>query len=203
MAGVQRFEDLVAWRLLFELSVAVWKLTDGPPASRDFKYRDQVRDSSDSAQRNVSEGFGRFSPGEFARFLDIARGSANETRALLIKGRAIGYLTEAEFERLDALSTRGLQALSKLQRYLRSADARRNARRYRGTSSGRPTNQGDPHDPSELTDPNDGNDRHDPNSGNNPNSPNDVKDPNNLNDVNTPNVRTIRTTRTSRISPRD
>ena len=31
--------------------------TNPPPASRDFKHRDQIRDSSDSAHRNVAEGF--------------------------------------------------------------------------------------------------------------------------------------------------
>jgi hypothetical protein len=44
---------------------------------------------------------------------------------------------------LDSLAVRGLQALAKLQRYLRSPDAKRNARqRYRTRSNG-------PNDPNE------------------------------------------------------
>ena len=75
---------------MFELSIEVWKFTETPPASRNFKYCDQIRDSSDSAHRNVAEGFGRYNPPEFLRFLDIVKASADETRALLRKGHATG-----------------------------------------------------------------------------------------------------------------
>ena len=49
--------------------------TEAGAASRDFRFRDQVRDSAASAGRNIAEGFGRFSPGDFARFLRYARAS--------------------------------------------------------------------------------------------------------------------------------
>ena len=131
MIGIDRFEDLVTWQRMYELSLEVWKFTDRPPASRDFDYRDQIRDASDSAHRNVAEGFGRYNPTEFAHFLDISRASALETQALLKKGHAVGYLTDEEFERLDRLVVRGLQVLARFQRYLRSPIARRNAQRRR------------------------------------------------------------------------
>ena len=116
---------------MYELSVEVWRATNVPPASKDFDYRNQIRDSSDSAHRNIAEGFGRYNPGEFAHFLDITRGSAEETRALLKKGQANGYLSAADFDRLDNLAIRGLQAVAKIQRYLRSSAARQNAERHR------------------------------------------------------------------------
>jgi hypothetical protein len=47
----------------------------------------------------------------------------------LKKGLAIGYWQPPEFERLDVLADRGLQAVAKLQRYLRSQQAQRNAER--------------------------------------------------------------------------
>jgi four helix bundle protein len=131
MAVAERFEDLVTWQRMFELSVEVWKFSANPPASRDFQYRDQIRDASDSAQRNVAEGFGRFDPPQFLYFLNVSRASALETQALLRKGLAVGYVSEAEFKRLNDLTERGLQALAKLQRYLRSDEAKRNARRRR------------------------------------------------------------------------
>ena len=93
MDGADRFEDLLTWRLMYELSLEVWKFTREPRVSRNFKYCDQIRDSSDSAHRNVAEGFGRYNPTEFVRFLDISRGSAEETRALLINSprQALSY----------------------------------------------------------------------------------------------------------------
>ena len=127
----KRFEDLLAWQRMHELSLAVWQATSTAAVASDFRFRNQIRDASDSAARNVAEGFGRFRPAQFAYFLDISRGSAQETRALLRKGWEIGYWTQEEFDRLDALAIRGLQAVAKLQRYLRSPQAARNARRKR------------------------------------------------------------------------
>ncbi len=136
MAGARRFEDLIAWQRMHELSIEIWKSTDRPPASQDFDFRDQIRDASDSAQRNIAEGFGRFNPPQFVHFLDIARASATETKALLKKGLAIGYWQAPECERLELLADRGLQAVAKLQRYLRSPQAKRNAaRRYRSRTN--------------------------------------------------------------------
>ena len=131
MESTERFEDLLTWQLLFKLSREVRKFTDDPPASRDFKHRDQIRDSSASAHRNVAEGFGRYNPGEFVRFLDVSRGSAEETRALLKTAHAAHFLSDEKFAALDSLAIRGLQALAKLQRYLRSPAAKRNAERWR------------------------------------------------------------------------
>jgi len=116
-----------------KLSVEIFKSTEHGPASRDYAFRDEIRDAADSAQRNVAEGFGRYSPPDFARFLDFSRASAHETKALLKKGLAAGYWGPAEHARLDALANRGLQAVARFQRYLRSPAAKRNAaRRYRG-----------------------------------------------------------------------
>lgn len=132
MPGATRFEQLTVWQRLHELNVEIWKATVHGAAGRDFRFANQIRDAADSAARNVAEGFGRFNPAEFARFLEISRASTLEAQTLLRKGRAVGYLDDQEFGRLDSLAERGLQALAKFQRYLRSAQARRNAaRRYR------------------------------------------------------------------------
>jgi four helix bundle protein len=163
----KRFEELICWQRMKELSVEVWKATDRPPASRDFDFRNEIRDASDSAQRNIAEGFGRYNPPVFANFLDFSRASALETKALLKKGLAVGYWAEDEFQRLDKLADRGLQTVARFQRYLRSPEAKRNAaRRYRRQQ--RPQN-----DPNEKNDPNDSNDPNDPNVTNDSNDPND------------------------------
>ena len=162
MAAANRFEELVVWQRMHELHVEVWKATEKPPAARDFKFRDQIRDASESAVRNVAEGFGRYNPLEFARFLDIARASVLETQALLRKGLDVGYWPQEEFERLDALADRGLQALAKFQRYLRSPQAKRNAERRYGRDKNRNANENGTEN---------GNGKNDPNVPNAPNDP--------------------------------
>ena len=169
MRGIERFEDLLTWQRMFEMSVEVAKYANRLPASRDLDHRTQITDASDSAQRNVAEGFARYEPPQFLHFLNFARASATETRALLRKGLALGYLSEAEFERLDTLALRGLQALAKLQRYLRTEEAKRKARRAR-YSRNRPNDPTRSHDPNVSPNPNVS---HDPNVSNDPNDPND------------------------------
>jgi four helix bundle protein len=169
----RRFDELLAWQVVHELSVEVWKAAARGPVLHDFKFSSQIRDASDSPGRNIAEGFGRFNPTEFARFLDIARGSALETQSLLRKGLAIGYFSTPDFERLDNLASRGLQSIAKLQRYLHSTEAKRNAQRVRQHR----------HTPARPAG------RNTPNDSNSPNSPNASNDPNVLpNDPNVPNV---------------
>ena len=162
MAGANRFEDLTAWQRMHELNIEIWKATTRGAVGRDLRFANEIRDAADSAERNVAEGFGRFNPGEFARFLDISRASTLEAQTLLRKGLSVGYWTEDECSRLNTLATRGLQAVAKFQRYLRSPRAKRNAaRRYTRRR------QNDPN--ANVNDPNVNN----PNVPNVPNDPND------------------------------
>jgi len=160
MSGARGFEELVSWQRMHELNIEVWNATEHGHAGRDFDFRDQIRDAADSAERNIAEGFGRYNPMVFANFLDFSRASACETRSLLRKGLACGYFGAELFERLDKLAVRGLQALARFQRYLRSPTAKRNAaRRYQRPYTA-PRQQ-------PLNGPND-----------HPNVPNDPNDPN-------------------------
>src|SRR5690349_12579376 len=128
MLPAKRFDELIAWQRMHELDLEVSKLAETPPIAFDFKFRDQIKDAATSAARNVAEGFARYHPDEFARFLDFTRASATEVRSCLRKAREGGYISDRDFERLDSLARRGLSATAGLQRYLRSSPARRNAK---------------------------------------------------------------------------
>jgi four helix bundle protein len=77
---IRDFRDLQCWQLSYELAFEVIAFTDSGQAAKDFKYRDQIRDSSASAPRNIAEGFGRFAPKESAQYLRWARASIVETQ---------------------------------------------------------------------------------------------------------------------------
>ena len=128
---MRRYQDFAAWRLAAELNSAIFKLTSRPPSSVDFKYRDNLRDAADSAQRNFPEGFGRFAPGDFAHFLDHSRASLLEVENELAVGLDRGYFTQEDVDSATLLVKRALKALSGLQRYLRSPQAKVNAQRAR------------------------------------------------------------------------
>jgi four helix bundle protein len=114
--GARDFQDLLAWQLSYELKCEVVAFTATGLASKDFKYRDQIRTSSASAPSNISEGFGRFRAGDFARFLEFARGSLMETQNHLIDGRDRGYLDTALYSRLVHLCRVALKTTTALLR---------------------------------------------------------------------------------------
>jgi four helix bundle protein len=126
------FTELVAWQLASELEEFVVGVTCRPLVARDLDYCRQANDAAASAPRNIAEGFGRFSPNEFAHFLRIAIGSEFETRNHILKAAARGYVTTTERDAGLLLTRRALSASIKLRRYLRSPKGRANAARIDG-----------------------------------------------------------------------
>jgi four helix bundle protein len=68
---------------------------------------------------NIAEGFARKNDREFARFLDIARGSVTEVQSLLYVALDVGYLSRDEFDRLHKLAAEVTSLISGLTSYLR------------------------------------------------------------------------------------
>src|SRR5262245_28048736 len=142
--GVRDFRDLVCWQLSYELKCEGVAFTAREPACRDFKYCDQIRDSSASAPRNIAEGFGRFTPGEFAQYLRWARASLMETQNNLVDGKDRGYLEPAEYSRLMNLTRAALDATTNLmlEKQRRAAEIRQrkaaNAKRRTHARARRP-----------------------------------------------------------------
>ncbi len=118
MATVKRLQDLDAWKLAAELKTRVYAVIDRPKVRRDVKFCDQIRESSRSGPRNIAEGFGRYRPKEFARFLSIAVGSLEETQNHLHDGAEQNYVDESESAELEKLASRAIGACVRLQQYL-------------------------------------------------------------------------------------
>jgi four helix bundle protein len=151
---MRRYQDFKAWQLARDLHRKVFAMTSTGPASRDFKFRDNMRDAADSAQRNFPEGFGRFAPADFAHFLDHSRASLLEVKNAIGEGFDRKYFQSEDCIEADSVATRALNALSGLQQYLRSPEAKQNAERARArhiarraqrtTNSTNPTNPMNP-----------------------------------------------------------
>ena len=119
MAGARHFRELICWQLARELKLALYEAIERPSIRKDFKFCDQVREAARSGPRNIAEGFGRRTHAEFARFLDVARGSLAECQNHLQDAVDLGYLDAAEFTRLNTLAQRTSGAVARFQRYLR------------------------------------------------------------------------------------
>jgi len=119
VAGVRRYEDIEAWQIADELKREVYALTETGPASKDFKFRGQIRDSAASSTKNIAEGFGRFSPGDNARFVEISVASTMETKDSLKDGIDRGHFTPAKVARAQELAERSIKCSTKFIVYLK------------------------------------------------------------------------------------
>ena len=125
MAAVRPFEDFDCWKLSNELKLAIYELVERAHVKPDRDFCDQIRSAVASAPANIAEGFGRRSDAEFARFLDIARGSLNECRNHIGDARDRNYIDENERSALDVLASRAVGAVAGLQRHLRRGKRKR------------------------------------------------------------------------------
>ena len=126
---VRDFRQLLCWQLSHELKCEVLAFTATPPALRDGRFCDQIRDSAAGAPRNISEGFGRYRPGDFARFLEYARASLMETQNHLIDGHDRRYLADDLYSRLFNLASAALRTTTKLMIVKQKEAARARSRR--------------------------------------------------------------------------
>jgi four helix bundle protein len=119
MPGVRRYEGLEAWQLADELKREVYALTANGPAAKDFEFRDQIRASAASSTKNIAEGFGRFNPGDNARFLEISVSSTMETQDALKDGVDRGHFTPDRVAHARELAERSIQCSTKYIVYLK------------------------------------------------------------------------------------
>lgn len=75
-----RIEDLEIYKLALELSDKIWKIVIGWEKFEKNTIGIQLVRSIDSVGANLSEGYGRGSKTDNARFAKIARGSLFETK---------------------------------------------------------------------------------------------------------------------------
>ena len=99
MAG---FNDLEVWKRVHELTVEVYPVAKEFPPDERFRFTDQLCRASASIPTNIAEGTGRYGKKEFLYFLYIARGSTEETKYLLLLGKDLGFLRNADYERLQS-----------------------------------------------------------------------------------------------------
>ena len=97
---MQDFKKLQVWEKGHELTLQIYELTSAFPRDEQYGLTSQIRRASASIPTNIAEGCGRESTADFARFLQIAMGSTNETEYLLILAHELKYMEECVFEGL-------------------------------------------------------------------------------------------------------
>jgi four helix bundle protein len=120
MGTARRFEDLVCWQLSVDLRDRVLALIDTQKIRADRDFYEQTRAAAASPPRNLSEGFRRFKPRQFAYLTRVALASLAETRNQLLDGVNRGYWTIDSVRELLFLEHRATRATTGLLAYLDS-----------------------------------------------------------------------------------
>lgn len=112
---MQDFHQLDVWTFSHSLTLNVYRATAAFPGDERFGLTSQLRRGCASIPANIAEGCGRDSSADFARFLQVALGSASETEYHLLLARDLRYLKDAEHSELELQVQRIKRMLSGLR----------------------------------------------------------------------------------------
>jgi len=119
---MQDFRELKIWQRSHHLTLAVYRATRSFPKDELFGLVSQIRRASASVPANIAEGCGRNGDLEFARFLQIAMGSASELEYHLQLAFDLNFLKEPEY---TALSKEAVEIKRMLGGFLKKVRADR------------------------------------------------------------------------------
>jgi four helix bundle protein len=100
----------------------IYELTSGFPRDEIYGLTSQIRRACASIPTNIAEGCGRDSSAEFARFLQIAMGSASETEYLILLAHDLKYLNDDQYVELIDIIVSVKKMLASLLRNMRTKD---------------------------------------------------------------------------------
>jgi four helix bundle protein len=112
------FEKLDVWRKAIDFADLVYNQTRQFPSDERFGLTNQMRRAAVSISSNIAEGTSRLSQADYARFIEIATGSAFEVISQSFVGRRQGFLTEENFRALYSAAEEIGRMLSGLRKSL-------------------------------------------------------------------------------------
>jgi len=114
------FRQVQVWEKSHQLALAVYKATKDFPKEELYGLTSQIRRASMSIPTNIAEGCGKYTDADFARFLQIAMGSASETEYQLLLAHDLGFLPTTKYEQLNTDVVEVKRMLASLLKTLRT-----------------------------------------------------------------------------------
>lgn len=97
---MQPFLNLIVWKKAHALALNVYAATRAFPESERYGLLSQSRRAAVSVPVNIAEGCCRDGDREFARFLQVAAGSASELEYEILLSHDLGLLAGPTYQRL-------------------------------------------------------------------------------------------------------
>ena len=114
------FKRLQVWEKSHGLTLRIYELTAQFPREEIYGLTSQIRRACASIPTNIAEGCGRESPADFARFLQIAMGSASETEYLILLAHDLKYINVDQYTELVDVVIYIKKMLINLQKNIRT-----------------------------------------------------------------------------------
>ena len=111
---MQDYRKLEVWRKSHGLCLDIYRSTGNFPREEIYGLTAQMRRCAASIPSNIAEGCGRGSTPDFARFLYVALGSANELEYQALLAKDLGYLGDKAHQELSTNACAVKQMLTKL-----------------------------------------------------------------------------------------
>ena len=100
---MKNFKELNVWKKGIEIVKETYRIVRFLPSDEKFGMVFQMTRASVSIPANVAEGSSRNSDKDYARFLQIALGSAFELQTYFIIGKELGWINESELQKAEML----------------------------------------------------------------------------------------------------
>lgn len=117
---MRNFRNLDIWKNAVQLAKQVYLLTAKLPGKEKYGLCSQLQRASVSIPSNIAEGSARKSEADFARYLEMALGSAFEVETQLIIAKDVDYISEKTLQTilsdLHKLQKQINQLISKIRR---------------------------------------------------------------------------------------
>ena len=98
---MQSFKNLKVWQKAHLMTLDVYRSTNAFPRQEMYGLTSQMRRCSASVGANIAEGCCRNGDKDFARYLQIATGSAGELEYHVLLARDLDLLNERDYQRLS------------------------------------------------------------------------------------------------------
>jgi four helix bundle protein len=117
---MQEFRNLTVWQRSHQLTLLIYQATATFPREEIYGLISQIRRAAASILANIAEGCGRGSDADFARFLQIAMGSASELDYHLLLAHDLGFLDNISYSPFITELTQIKRMLNALIRKLKA-----------------------------------------------------------------------------------
>lgn len=103
MEKTKSFKELIVWQKSHKLVLEIYKITKSYPKDEIYALTNQIRRAAVSISANIAEGYKKKTKANKLNFLNISEGSLEEVKYYIILSKDLDFITEKEYNSLEAL----------------------------------------------------------------------------------------------------